>query len=154
MEDAPTSLLLGLDRLPALTHAPCGRSLGVSEDVRMSPHELRVDATGDGLEIPLALLLEEQGQEVRLEEQVAELVDELCRIVCERRLGDLVGLLDRVGDDRACRLLAIPGALRPQATGQLLELEERSPEGVVPGIVSRWCPCPSPLPEERSPSCT
>ena len=33
----------------------------------------------------------------------------------ERGVGDLVGLLDRVRDDRASRLLAIPGALAPQA---------------------------------------
>ena len=154
VEDPLTPLLLRLDRLPALAHPPCGRGLGVAEHVRMTPHELRVDTASDGLEIPLALLLEEQGEEVRLEEQVTELVDELGRVVRERRLGDLVGLLDRVRDDRPRRLLAIPGALRPQATGQLLELEERAPEGVGTEIVSRRCSCPSPRQEERSPWCT
>ncbi len=99
--------------------------LGLAEHVRMAADELRVHGAGDAVEVAVALLLEQQRQEVDLEEQVAELVVELGRIVGERRVGDLVGLLDRVRDDRARGLLAIPRALGAQAPGQLPELGER-----------------------------
>ncbi len=77
----------------------------------------------------MALLLQEQGKEVDLEEQVAKLVQEFCRLVRLRRLGDLVGLLDRVRDDRQRCLLAIPGTIAPEPTRQLLERDERVAEG-------------------------
>ena len=69
-----TTLLLGLDLLPALADTAGGLRLGVAEDVRVPPHELLVGAPGDLLEISLASLLQEQRQEVDLEEQVSELV--------------------------------------------------------------------------------
>ena len=77
----------------------------------MAPYELVVHRAGDAVEVPVSLLLEQQRQEVHLEEQVAELVVELRRVVRERGVGDLVGLFDGVRDDRASGLLAIPGAL-------------------------------------------
>ena len=120
VEDAAAALLLGLDRLPALAHATGRPRLGVAEDVRVPADELLVDGARDRVEVAVALLLEQQRQEEDLEQQVAELVVELGRVVGERRVGDLVGLLDRVRDDRARRLLAVPGALGPQAPGQLL----------------------------------
>ena len=83
------------------------------------------DGARDAVEVAVSLLLEQEREEVDLEEQVAELVEELGRVVGERGVGDLVGLLDGVRDDRASRLLAIPGALGAQAPGQLLELVER-----------------------------
>ena len=126
VEDAFAALLLGLDRLPALAHAPCRARLGVAEDVWVPAHELFVYGPGDLVEVPFALLLEEQREEEHLEEEVAELVEELRGIVRERGVGDLVRLLDRVRDDRASRLLAIPGALGPEAPGQLTELAERA----------------------------
>ncbi len=64
-------------------------------------------------EVSGAVLLEERGQEGDLEEQVAELVDELRRIIGERCVCDLVRLLDRVRDDRARGLFAIPGTVAP-----------------------------------------
>ena len=80
---------------------------------------------GDRLEVAGAALREEQREEVRLEEQVAELVEQLRVVAGERRVGDLVGLLDRVRHDRPLGLLAIPRAVAAQALGQLLELDQR-----------------------------
>jgi len=62
---------------------------------------------------------------VDLEEHVAELVEQLGVVA---RLGggrQLVGLLDRVRDDRALVLLAIPGALHAQAAGERVEALNR-----------------------------
>ena len=58
-----------------------------------------------------AALLEQQRQEVDLEEDVAELVEQLGVVAALGGRGQLVGLLDRVRDDRALVLLAVPGAL-------------------------------------------
>ena len=125
VEDAGAPLLLGLDRLPALAH-PTGRvRLGLPEDVRVAADELRVHGPGDRFEVALALLLEQQREEVGLEEQVAELVEELGGVAGVGGVGDLVGLLDRVRHDRPGRLLAIPGAVAAQALRQLLQLDER-----------------------------
>ena len=125
MEDARAPFLLGLDRLPPLAHPPGRVGLGVAEDVRVAADELRVHRPGDRFEVAVALLLEQQREEVRLEEQVAELVEQLGRVAGVRGVGDLVGLLDRVRDDRARGLLAIPGAVAAQALRQLLQLDER-----------------------------
>ena len=98
----------------------------------------------------LPALLEQEREEVDLEEQVAELVEKLRRIVAERGVCDLVRLLDGVGDDRARCLLAVPGAVAAQSPGQLLEVEKRlrewHPEDVT-GSRSRWAPA---VPEARS----
>ena len=115
MEHAAPSLVLGLDRLPALAHPSGSPSLGVAEDVRVPANELLVHGARDVVEIALPLLLEQQREEEDLEEQVAELVAQLRGLVGERRVRDLVGLFDRVRDDRACGLLAIPRAIGTQA---------------------------------------
>ena len=105
MEDPLPLLLLGLEVLPAVLDL-AGRVQGAGglEDVGMATDELLVDPARDLRKVSLPALLEEQRQEVHLEEEVAELVEELGVVVSERRFGDLVGLLDRVGDDRARRL--------------------------------------------------
>ena len=69
-----------------------------------------------------------------MEEQVAELVDELRVVLGERGIRDLVRLLDRVRDDRLRGLLAIPGTVAAQPLGQLLELEKGLGERI-----SQWC---------------
>ena len=103
-----------------------GRRLGVAEDVRVARDELRVDRRAPpASRSPAPRSCEEQREEVRLEEQVAELVEQLRVVAGERRVRDLVRLLDRVRDDRARGLLAVPRALAAQALGQLLELDER-----------------------------
>ena len=77
----------------------------------MAPDELRVHLAGHGLEVALTALLEQQREEVDLEEQVAELAAKRLGVTGQRGIGDLVCLLDRVRNDRALRLLAVPGAL-------------------------------------------
>jgi hypothetical protein len=72
-----------------------------------------------------AALLEQEREEVDLEQDVAELVEQLAVVARARRVGELVGLLDGVGDDRALVLLAVPGALAAQAAGDLVEPCER-----------------------------
>ena len=93
--------------------------------MRVAADELRVHRAGDRLEVTVPLLLEQEGEEVRLEEEVAELVEQLGRVAGVRGVGDLVGLLDRVGHDRPRRLLPVPGAVAAQALRQLLQLDER-----------------------------
>ena len=64
---------------------------------------------------------------MHLEEDVAELVEQLGVVaLVVRRVGELVGLLDRVRDDRALVLLAVPRALHAQPARELVE----APEGV------------------------
>ena len=77
------------------------------------------------LEVTYALLVEQQGEEVRLEQEVAELVEQLGRVAGVGGVGDLVGFLDRVRNDRARSLLSIPRAVTAQTPRQLLQLDER-----------------------------
>ena len=49
-------------------------------------------------------------------------------VAAARRVGQLVGLLDRVRDDRALVLLAVPGALAAQPAGDLVEAGESALE--------------------------
>ena len=73
----------------------------------------------------MSLLGEEEREEVDLEEEVAELVEELLGRARGGRVRDLVRLLDGVRDDRPSGLLAVPGTVPAKALRQLLELEER-----------------------------
>ena len=124
VEDALAPLLLALDALPVRAH-PLGSSrLDVAEDVRMPAHELLVDAAGHLRQVAGSSLLEQEREEVDLEQEVAELVEQLLVVAGERRVRDLVGLLDRVRDDRRRGLLAVPGALAAQPLRQALQLEE------------------------------
>ena len=70
-----------------------------------------MEAARDCCQIPGATLLEKQREEDDLEEQVAELPGELLVISGRSRVGDLVGLLHRVRDDRPDGLRAIPWAV-------------------------------------------
>ncbi len=122
MEDALAPLLVPLDPLPVLAHTSSRLRLDVTEYVWMPAHELLVDVPRHRLQVALALLLEQQREEVDLEEQVAELVEQLRRVVAERRIRDLVCLLDRVRDDRARGLLPVPGAVATESLGQPAEI--------------------------------
>jgi len=97
----------------------------------MAGDQLRVDPARGALEVALAPLREQQREEVDLEKEVAELVEELGVIALLSRVRDLVGLLDRVGNDRADRLLAVPGTIAAQPLRELFELEQRVEEGLV-----------------------
>ena len=87
-----------------------------------------MDSLCDALEVAGAALVEEEREKVDLEEEVAELVEELRVVGGERRVRDLVRFLDRVRHDRLLGLLAVPRALAPEPLGQLLELEQRLTE--------------------------
>jgi len=125
VEDPLPAFLCRLQPLPVLAHAARRPSLHVAEHVRVTGDELRVHAAGDALEVTRPALGEQLRQEVRLEEQVAQLVEQLRVVAREGRVRDLVGLLDRVRHDRLRGLLAVPRAVAAQPLGQLLELEQR-----------------------------
>jgi hypothetical protein len=91
----------------------------------MAADQLFPAVAGDRGEVAGPPLLEQQGEEVDLEEDVAELVEQLGVIVLLDRVGKLVGLLDRMRDDRALVLLAVPGALAAQPPGDLVEERDR-----------------------------
>src|SRR5262245_12748550 len=123
MED-PLAVALGaLDLVPTLAHATRGASLGVTEHVRVPANELFVDEPRDGLEVVPATLLQQQGEEVDLEQEVAELVRELGIVARNRRVGHFVCLLDGVRNNRALGLLAVPGTVPAQALRQRLQVD-------------------------------
>src|SRR5205823_12968203 len=107
--------------------------------------ELRVDPARDALEIALAALGEQQREEVDLEEEIAELVEQLGVVALLGRIRHFVGLLDRVRHDRARRLLAVPGTIAAQPLRELLELEQRVGEG----CASRWSSSATPAARSR-----
>ncbi len=124
VEDALASLLLPLDAVPVLLHASGCVGVDVPEHVRVPANELLVDQARGRREIALVPLLEQECEEVDLEEQVAELVEQLLVVAGERRVGDLVRLLDRVRHDRAGGLLAVPRTVAAETLRQVLELEQ------------------------------
>ena len=127
-----SALDLALDPIPVAQDPAGGRGVGlhrrdglgarlVAEHVRVAADQLRGHLLGDLAEVAGAALLEQQRQEEHLEQDVAELVAKLGVVAAARGVGQLVGLLDRVGDDRALVLLAVPRALAPQTPGDLVE---------------------------------
>lgn len=98
--------------------------------MRVPADELLVDAARDGGQVSGPPLFEQEREEDRLEEEVAELVDELGVVGGDGRVRNLVRLLDGVRDDRGRRLRAIPRTVAPQPLGQLLEVDERPLEAV------------------------
>ena len=114
-----------LDLVPVAADLAGVRGLGVAEHVRVAADQLLGAVVGDRGQGSGAALLEQQGEEVDLEEDVAELVEQLRVVARVGRVGELVGLLDGVRDDRALVLLAVPRALAAQAPGQLVEAEQR-----------------------------
>ena len=98
----------------------------VAEDVRVAADQLLGAVVGDRGEVAGAALLEQQREEVHLEEHVAELVEQLRVVAAVRRVGELVGLVDGVGDDRALVLLAVPRAVAAQPPRQLVQPPDRA----------------------------
>ena len=111
-EDARLAARLGLlDRVPVAQDLAGVLDLDVAEDVRVAADELLAAVLGDVGQRAGAALLEQQREEVDLEEDVAELVEQLGVVAPVGGVGQLVGLLERVRDDRALVLLAVPRAL-------------------------------------------
>ena len=125
-EHARLATRLGaLDRSQLRRTSPAVSRLDLAEDVRVAADQLLGDVVGDLREVAGAALLEQQRQEVDLEEHVAELVEHLGVVAAVRGVGELVGLLDRVRDDRALVLLAVPRALDAQPARDRVEPRER-----------------------------
>ena len=124
MEDAGTALVLALDPLPVLPDTARGLGFDIAEDVRVARDKLGVYSARGRFDVTRAALLEQQCQEVLLEQQVADLVEQLGVIARKCGVGDLVRLLNGVRNDRLGRLLAIPRALAAQPLGQFLQLDE------------------------------
>ena len=82
--------------------------------MRVAADQLLATVLGHAAEVARAALLQQQREEVDLEQHVAELVQQLGVVAGVGGVGQLVGLLDRVRDDRALVLLAVPRALQPQ----------------------------------------
>ena len=77
---------------------------------------------GDLRQVTRSSLLEQECEEVDLEEEVAELVEQLLVVTGESRVRDLVGLLDRVRNDARFGLFPVPRAFSAQALRQALQL--------------------------------
>src|SRR5215211_2513794 len=77
VEQRPAAPALVLDLVPPAPDLGRGFGRGVAEHVRVPADELRTAAVGDRGERPGAALLEQQGEEVHLEQDVAELVEQL-----------------------------------------------------------------------------
>src|SRR4051794_9265566 len=114
-----------LDPVPVREHLSRIGRLGLPEHVRVAPDELLAAVLGNVGQRAGAALLEQEGEEVDLEEDVAELVEELRVVIAVRRVSEFVRLLDGVRDDRALVLLAVPRALAAQSPRQVVERFER-----------------------------
>ena len=111
-EDAGLAAGLGrLDRVPVAQHLGGVRDLHLAEDVRVAADQLLARVARDRGEVTGPALLQQQRQEVHLEQHIPKLVEQLGVVTAVGGVGQLVGLLDRVRDDRALVLLAIPRAL-------------------------------------------
>src|SRR5439155_3762354 len=131
VEDPLPPLLLALEALPALAHGASASGGFPAEHVRMPGNELRVDPARDVFEVPLVFFLEQEREEKDLEEEVAQLIEQLGVVALLGCVRDLVGFLDRVRHDRAGRLLAIPRTIPAQPLRELLKLEQRVGEGQI-----------------------
>src|SRR5918999_3211235 len=90
----------------------------------MAADQLRGARLGDGADIALAPLLEQEREEDDLEEDVTELVEHRLGVAAPGGIGELVGLLDGVRDDRSRVLLAVPRALAAKPPRDLVEASE------------------------------
>ena len=107
-----------LSCLPALAHAPGVRASASPNTCGCRRTSFVVDAARDVVEVAGAPLLEQQREEVRPGRGGRRARRRsFAGVAGERGVGDLVGLLDRVRDDRPRRLLAIPGAVRGAGAG-------------------------------------
>src|SRR5438105_9319906 len=134
VEDPGAALLLALDLLPPLTDPTCRSRFRIAEDVRMTSDELCVHGSRHLLKARPAALGKQEREEVDLEQQVTELVGELRVVPVDRRVGNLVRLLEGMRNNRPRRLLAIPGTFATETLGQALQLLERRAETHVLGV--------------------
>ncbi len=131
VEDPLAGALLALAPLPDVHDARGRLGRDVAVDVGVAADELAGLAAGDGRQVGAVLLLEELGEEDRLEQEVAELVREP-RPAGGDRVGHLEGLLDGVGHDRLGGLDPVPRALAPQPQTHLGERGDLRTDGPGP----------------------
>lgn len=132
------SLFLCLDAVPERLDFGGREIARIAEDMRVAADHLG----GDGLDHvgkgESAFLLRHLRVVDHLQQQIAELVLEVELVAACDRVGNLIGLLDRIGRDRGEVLLQIPGAAR---TGRAERRHDLDQAGDVAGRLQR---CKSP----------
>jgi hypothetical protein len=93
--------------------------------VRVAADQLLAAVIGNSGQVAGAPLLKQQRQEVDLEEDVAELVEQLLIVAAVGGVGELVCLLDCVRDDRPLVLLAVPRTFDPEPARDPVQTAER-----------------------------
>jgi len=81
-----------------------------------------------------APLLKQQCQEVDLEEDITELIQQLDVVTTVGCIRQLIGLFDRVRDDRTLVLLTIPRTIAPEASRYRVQALERCRNLRVAGV--------------------
>ena len=100
----------GLLKLPIGVHGGCAPELRIAEDVGVPTQHLGANPGHHIREGEAAALLGHTGMEDNLQKQVPQLVAKLRHGVALDGLGDLVGLLQGIGQDAAKVLCQVPGA--------------------------------------------
>ena len=142
----PSRVRLISSQLRRTASAPV--DLDLAEHVRVAADQLLDAVVGDRGEVAGAALLEQQRQEVDLEEDVAELVEQLRVIAGVGRVGELVGLLDGVRDDRRARPGCGPTGSRAAAAGSAHRAAAKPPTH---RHSYRYTPLHPKCPHKRSP---
>ena len=82
----------------------------VTEHMRMPANKLRRNCLNHVAKVEAALFLRHAGVKDDLQQQITKLVLKVVQIIARDRVGDLVGLLDRIRRDAREVLLQIPRA--------------------------------------------
>ena len=80
----------------------------VAEHMRMAADHFLRDRLDDAAEVKGALFLGDARVKGDLQQKIAQLLAQIDKIVARDRVGDLIGLLDRIGRDRCEGLRKIP----------------------------------------------
>ena len=122
-EDARLAAGLGaLDRVPVAQHLARVLDLDLAEDVRVAADQLLAAVLGDRRRASRAPRSSSSSERKWTWKSTSpSSSSSLASSPRVRGGGQLVGLLDRVRDDRALVLLAVPRALDAQAAGELVE---------------------------------
>ena len=118
------SSLLRLDALPQALDGLRRVLALVTEHMRMPADELLGDALHHVAEIEGALFLRHAGMENDLQQKIAELLAQIGKIAARDGVGNLVGLLQRIGRDGRKILRQIPGTAGLRRTQRRHDVEE------------------------------
>ncbi len=100
----------GLLPLPVGAHRRLVLQVRITEDVGVPADHLVADGPHHVRKGEGAVLLGHAGVEDHLEQQIPQLIPQTVQVIVLDRLGDLIGLLQRVRQDGAEGLLEVPGA--------------------------------------------